>query len=439
VVIRNPEYETLPRQQLDLLQLKRLKETVSYIYERNTFYRQSMNKLGVKPADIKTLKDIARLPFTSKEDFRQNYPFGLCCVPKNEISRIQSSSGTTGKPVIAPYTAKDVDTWAELVARSLSCAGVVPEDILQNAYGYGLFTGGLGIHYGAEKMGVAVVPASTGNTKRQLMLLQDLGTTVITCTPSYALIMYEAGSEMGLDFHNSSLKLGIMGAEPWSENMRREIETKLGITALNIYGLTEITGPGVAMECPEKCGLHIWEDNFLVEIINPETGEVLPYGQKGELVITTINKEAQPVLRFRTKDITSLMPEKCGCGRTMVRMSQITGRSDDMIRVRGVSVFPSQIESVLLTVEGIEPHYQIIVDRHNAFASDELEIWVEVSEGIFSDEMSRLNALQKKLQAELDSVLGIRAKIKLVESRTLARTEGKAKRIIDRSELPENR
>ncbi len=288
-------------------------------------------------------------------------------------------------------------------------------------------------------MGVAVVPASTGNTKRQLMLLQDLGTTVITCTPSYSLIMYEAGKEMGLDFHNSSLKLGIMGAEPWSENMRREIEAKLGITALNIYGLTEITGPGVAMECPQKCGLHIWEDNFMVEIINPETGEVLPYGQKGELVITTINKQAQPVLRFRTKDITSLMPEKCGCGRTMVRMSQITGRSDDMIRVRGVSVFPSQIESVLLTVEGIEPHYQIIVDRHNAFASDELEIWVEVSEGIFSDEMSRLNALQKKLQAELDSVLGIRAKIKLVEPRTLARTEGKAKRIIDRSELPENR
>jgi phenylacetate-CoA ligase len=312
------------------------------------------------------------------------------------------------------------------------------EDVLQNAYGYGLFTGGLGLHYGAEKLGATVVPASTGNTKRQLMLLQDLRTTAISCTPSYALILHETAVELGIDLKKTALRLGILGAEPWSENMRIDIESKLGITALGIYGLTEIIGPGVAMECPHKAGMHIWEDNFLVEIIDPASGRQLPYGQEGELVITTLDKEAQPVLRFRTKDITRLTVETCGCGRTMARMSRITGRSDDMIRVRGVSVFPSQIESVLLTVEGIEPQYMIVVDRQNAFASDELEVWVEVSEGIFSDEMTRMAALQAKLQRELDSVLGIKARIKLVEPKKLARTEGKAKRVVDRSELPKS-
>src|SRR5208283_4752718 len=397
---------------------------------------KALDERGVTSSSIKSLADLARLPFTSKLDFRDNYPFGLSCVPKERIVRVHSSSGTTGKPVIAPYTQKDIDTWAELIARCLACAGMTASDILQNAYGYGLFTGGLGLHYGAERLGAAVIPSSTGNTKRQLMLIEDLGATAISCTPSYALILDETARELGVDLKKTALRLGIFGAEPWSENMRTDIENKLGVTALGIYGLTEILGPGVAMDCPHKLGMHIWEDNFLAEIIDPHTGEQLPYGSEGELVLTTINKEAQPVLRFRTKDITSLTSETCKCGRTMVRMSRITGRSDDMIRVRGVSVFPSQVESVLLTVEGIAPQYLIIVDRQNAFASDELEIWVEVSEGIFSDEMSRMSELQTRLQKELDSVLGIKARVKLVEPRTLARSEGKAKRVIDRSELP---
>ena len=435
-MIRHPHIETMPRPELETLQLQRLKKTVSYVYERVPFYKNAMKKNGVTPEDIKTLSAVALLPFTSKLDFRDNYPFGLTCVPRDEIVRVHSSSGTTGKPVIAPYTQKDVDTWAELIARSLVCAGMTREDVLQNAYGYGLFTGGLGLHYGAEKLGATVVPASTGNTKRQLMLIQDLGTTAISCTPSYALILHETAVEMGIDIKKTALRLGILGAEPWSENMRIDIESKLGITALGIYGLTEIVGPGVSMECPNKAGMHIWEDNFLAEIIDPVTGKPLPYGDQGELVLTTLNKEAQPVLRFRTKDITSLNVETCACGRTAARMSRITGRSDDMIRVRGVSVFPSQIESVLLTVEGIEPQYMIVVDRQNAFASDELEVWVEVSEGIFSDEMTRMSALQVQLQRELDSVLGIKARIKLVEPRKLARSEGKAKRVVDRSELP---
>lgn len=435
-MIRTPSIETMSRTDIEALQLQRLQKTVAYVYERNSFYKNAMQKSGVTPEDIKTLADVALLPFTSKLDFRDNYPFGLTCVPKDEIVRVHSSSGTTGKPVIAPYTQKDIDVWAELVARCLVCAGMTREDTLQDAYGYGMFTGGLGLHYGGERLGATVVPASTGNSKRQLMLMQDLGTTAISCTPSYALTLYETALEMGMDIKKTALRLGILGAEPWSENMRADIEAKLGITALSIYGLTEIVGPGVSMECPHKAGMHIWEDNFLAEIIDPATGKPLPYGEQGELVLTTINKEAQPILRFRTKDITSLTTETCACGRTMVRMSRITGRSDDMIRVRGVSVFPSQIESVLLTVEGIEPQYLIVVDRQNAFASDELEIWVEVSEGIFSDEMTKMSALQARLQRELDSVLGIKSRIKLVEPRKLARSEGKAKRVVDRSELP---
>jgi len=435
-MIRDAEHETMPRKELEKLQLERLKQVVKYVYEKVPFYRRTMKERGVTPDDIKSLSDITKLPFTSKVDFRDNYPFGLTCVPMDRIVRIQSSSGTTGKPVVVPYTQKDIDTWAEVMARSLACAGVTKGDVVQNAYGYGLFTGGLGIHYGAERLGAAVLPTSAGNTKRQIMLLQDLGTTVLTCTPSYALIINETAREMGVDIRDTKLRVGVFGAEPWSENMRHDIESKLGIQALNVYGLTEIIGPGVAQECQHKAGMHIWEDHFLVEIIDPNTGEQLPYGKEGELVITTLTKEAQPILRFRTKDITSLLPEKCECGRTMVRMSRITGRSDDMIRVRGVSVFPSQIEDVLLTVQGIEPQYMIVVDKQNAFASDELEIWVEVSEGTFSDEMAKMTALQTKLQSELDSVLGIRAKIKLVEPKSIARSEGKAKRVFDRSELP---
>ncbi len=435
-MMRDAEHEAMPRKNLEKLQLERLKTRVKQVYEKVPFYRRTMRDKKVTPDDIMTLSDLTKLPFTNKSDFRDNYPFGLMAVPMSEVVRIQSSSGTTGKPIIAPYTQKDVDTWAELMTRSMVAGGATRDDVVQIAYGYGLFTGGLGFHYGAERLGAKVVPTSSGNTKRQILLIQDLGTTVLCCTPSYAVTINETAKEMGIDLRDTRLRLGICGAEPWSEKMRQDIETTLGFPALNIYGLTEIIGPGVAMECTRKCGMHIWEDHFLVEIIDPKTGEQLPYGQEGELVITTLTKEAQPVIRFRTRDITSLTPEKCICGRTMVRMSRIMGRSDDMLIVRGVNVFPSQIESVLLTVEGVVPQYQIVVDRQQGFATEELEIWVEVSEAIFSDEMSKMAKLQEKLQSELDSVLGVKARIKLVEPKTIARSEGKAMRVIDRAELP---
>jgi len=434
-MIRDPEHETMPRRELEKLQLERLKVQVKEVYDKVPFYRRSFKENGVTPEDIQNLADLTKLPFTSKLDFRDNYPYGLIAVSPDQVVRIHSSSGTTGKPVIAPYTQRDVDTWSEIMARTLATCGTTKDDVLQNAYGYGLFTGGLGFHYGAERLGALVIPTSSGNTKRQVLLLQDLGTTVITCTPSYALILHETASEMGIDLRDSNLRLGILGAEPWSEQMRRDIEERLGILAINVYGLTEVIGPGVSVECPHKCGMHIAEDHFLVEIIDPETGGQLPYGEEGELVITTLTKEAQPVIRFRTRDITSLDPEPCECGRTMARMSRIAGRSDDMLIVRGVNVFPSQIESVLLDVEGVEPHYLIVVDRQHVFKSDELEIWVEVSEEVFSDEMQKMEDLEKRLRSEMDSVLGISARIKLVEAKTVARSEGKAKRVVDRSEL----
>lgn len=435
-MMRHPDYEKRPRAQMEKLQVERLKAVVARVYERVPFYRQALKERGVTPDDIRSLGDLSRLPFTSKLDFRDNYPFGLMAVPLDDVVRIHSSSGTTGKPIIAPYTQHDIDTWAEIMARTLTTAGTVPGDVVQNAYGYGLFTGGLGFHYGAERLGATVVPTGGGNTKRQILLLQDLGTTVLTCTPSYSLIINETALDMGVDLRDTKLRLGVFGAEPWSEGMRKDIESRMGIRAINIYGLTEVIGPGVSVECKQQSGLHIAEDHFLAEIIDPATGEQLPYGQQGELVITTLTKEAQPVIRFRTKDITSLNPEPCECGRTHVRMARITGRTDDMLVVKGVNVFPSQIESVLLDVEGVEPHYLIVADREHGFKSDVLEIWVEVSENVFSDEMSKMEELEARLRAEMDSVLAISAKIKLVEPRTLARTEGKAKRVVDRSELP---
>ena len=434
-MIRDPEHEKMPRKDLEQLQLERLQAKVRVVYEKVPFYRQAFKEKGVTPDDIQTLADLTKLPFTSKLDFRDNYPFGLMAVPHEQVVRIHSSSGTTGKPIIAPYTQGDIDTWSEIMARTLAAGGATKDDVIQNAYGYGLFTGGLGFHYGAERLGASVIPTSGGNTKRQILLLQDLETTVITCTPSYALILDETAKDMGIDLRDTKLRLGFMGAEPWSEQMRGDIEERLGILAINIYGLTEIIGPGVSVECPYKCGMHIAEDHFLVEVINPETGEQLPYGEEGELVITTLTKEAQPVIRFRTKDIVSLNPEPCDCGRTLVRMSRVTGRSDDMLIVRGVNVFPSQIESVLLAIEGVEPHYMIVVDRQHVFKSDELEIWVEVSEEVFSDEMQKMEKLEQRLREEMDSVLGISAHIKLVEPKTITRTEGKAKRVVDRSEL----
>ena len=434
-MMRNPKIEMMTRPELEKLQLKRLKTQVKEVYDKVPFYRRAFKEKGVVPEDIKTLADITKLPFTSKLDFRDNYPFGLTAVPLEQVVRIHSSSGTTGKPIIAPYTQGDVDTWAELMARTLATAGVRKDDVMQNAYGYGLFTGGLGFHYGGERLGAIVIPASTGNTKRQLLMIQDLGTTVITCTPSYAIILYETAKEMGIDLRETKLRLGVCGAEPWSEQLRNEIEAKMGITAINIYGLTEVMGPGVSVECQHKCGMHIWEDYFLVEVINPQTGEHMPYGQTGELVITTLTKEAQPVIRFRTRDLVSLDPDTCGCGRTMVRMSRVMGRSDDMLVIKGVNVFPSQIESVLLDVEGVEPQYLIVVDRQHGFKADDLEIWVEVSENFFSDEVVKMESLEKKLRAELESVLSISPRIKLVEPRTIARSEGKAKRVVDRNEM----
>lgn len=432
-MIWNAKCETMPRQELEQLQLERLKALVARVYEKIPFYRQALQERGITPDSIQSLADLSKLPFTSKQDFRDNYPLGLLAVPMEQICRVHASSGTTGKPVVAPYTANDLRMWTEVMARTLTSAGVTKNDVMQNAYGYGLFTGGLGFHYGGERVGATVIPTSTGNTKRQLMLLQDLGTSVITCTPSYSLILAEAAREIGLDLKLTKIRLGVFGAEPWSEQMRKDIEAALPIQAMDIYGLTEIVGPGVSVECPHKCGLHIFEDHFLPEIVNPQTGEPLPYGETGELVFTTLTKEAQPVIRFRTRDITSLNPEPCKCGRTMIRMKKVTGRTDDMLKIRGVNVFPSQIESILLQVEGVEPHYLIIVDRERHL--DDLEIWVEVSEAVFSDEMRKMEALQGKVKEEVESTLGIGVRIKLVEPKSIARTEGKAKRVVDRREL----
>jgi len=432
-MIWNAKCETMPRQELEQLQLERLKALVARVYEKIPFYRQALQERGITPDSIQSLADLSKLPFTSKQDFRDNYPLGLLAVPMEQICRVHASSGTTGKPVVAPYTANDLRMWTEVMARTLTSAGVTKNDVMQNAYGYGLFTGGLGFHYGGERVGATVIPTSTGNTKRQLMLIQDLGTSVITCTPSYSLILAEAAREIGLDLKLTKIRLGVFGAEPWSEQMRKDIEAALPIQAMDIYGLTEIVGPGVSVECPHKCGLHIFEDHFLPEIVNPQTGEPLPYGETGELVFTTLTKEAQPVIRFRTRDITSLNPEPCKCGRTMIRMKKVTGRTDDMLKIRGVNVFPSQIESILLQVEGVEPHYLIIVDRERHL--DDLEIWVEVSEAVFSDEMRKMEALQGKVKEEVESTLGIGVRIKLVEPKSIARTEGKAKRVVDRREL----
>jgi phenylacetate-CoA ligase len=432
-MIWNTKYETISRKELEVLQLERLKSQVSRVYEKIPFYRQAFMERGITPSDIRSLADLSRLPFTVKQDFRDNYPFGLLAVPMEQVVRIHASSGTTGKPVVAPYTAGDIDMWAEVMARTLASAGMTKHDVMQNAYGYGLFTGGLGFHYGGERLGAMVIPTSAGNTKRQIMLMEDLGTTVLTCTPSYSLTIAETALEMGVDLNSSKLRLGVLGAEPCSERMRQEIETKLPIKAIDIYGLTEMVGPGVSVECPYQCGMHIFEDHFLAEIINPETGEQLPYGEVGELVLTTLTKEALPIIRFRTKDITSLNPEPCKCGRTLVRMSKITGRTDDMLIIRGVNVFPSQIESVLLEVEGVEPHYIIVVDRKRHM--DTLEIQVEVSEDVFSDEARKMEELENRLKDEMESTLGISPVIKLVEPKSIPRTEGKAKRVYDRREL----
>lgn len=427
------EKECMPREQLEKLQLRRLKEVVYRVYTFVPAYKEKMDKAGIKPEDINNLKDLQKLPFTTKQDLRSNYPFNLFAIPMSEVVRIHSSSGTTGKPTVVGYSKKDLETWSDLMARALTSAGASKYSVIQNAYGYGLFTGGLGVHYGAERVGASVIPSSGGNTKRQIMLMQDFGTTVLTCTPSYALYMYEVMEEMGIKPEDLKLKSGIFGAEPWSEEMRTEIEKKLKIDAYDIYGLSEIIGPGVAIECAARKGLHIAEDHFVAEIIDPVTEQVLPDGEPGELVITTLTKEALPIIRYRTRDLTKLDRGACECGKTHVRMHKVMGRSDDMVIIRGVNVFPSMVESVLLNIPGVEPHYRLIVEREGTL--DQLEVQVEVSEKLFSDEVRKLEQLGARISRELESALGIGVKVRLVEPKSIERSEGKTKRVIDKRNI----
>jgi phenylacetate-CoA ligase len=427
-------FETMPREDLETIILRRLKTTIDRIYANVPFYRRQLEENSITPDDIRSLEDLKRIPFTTKEDLRDNYPYGMFAVPMDNVVRIHASSGTTGQPTVVGYTARDVNTWAELMARALAAGGATRGDIIHNAYGYGLFTGGLGVHYGAEKLGACVIPVSGGNTKRQIVIMKDFGPTILTATPSYALHLAEVADEMGVSFEDLKFKFGIFGAEPWSENMREDIERKLHLTAVDIYGLSEVIGPGVAIECYEaKNGLHIFEDHFIPEIIDPATGEVLAYGETGELVFTSITKEAFPVIRYRTRDITSLNPEPCICGRTHIRMSRVSGRTDDMLIIRGVNVFPSQIESVLMEMDDVEPHYQLLVEREGKL--DVLTVMVEVGEQIFSDEVKHLQDMERKISKNIKDYLGVSAKVKLVEPKAIARSEGKAVRVIDKREM----
>ena len=435
-MIYNEDYETLPREALEALQLKRLQQVVNRVYNSVDFYKKSFQKAGVTPDDLRTLDDLKRFPFVTKQDLRDNYPFGLFAVPMSNVVRLHASSGTTGRSTVVGYTKRDIDTWAELIARCLVAANLTKNDIIHNAYRYGLFTGALGVHYGAEKLGASIIPMSGGNTKRQIMILQDFGPTAICCTPSYAMNLAEQGQAMGIDMRSLKLRVGIFGAEPWSEEMRQTIEKAFDIKAMNIYGLSEIMGPGVAMECSEaREGMHIFEDHFLVETINPDTGEVLPPGESGELVFTTLTKEAVPLIRYRTRDISRLHTVPCRCGRTSYRMDRVMGRSDDMLIIRGVNVFPSQIEAILVSIEGLEPHYQLIVDRVGNL--DTLEVQVEVTESLFAnaDEVKVLQRLEKRISDNMKDYLGVTAKVKLVEPKTIQRSEGKASRVIDRRKI----
>lgn len=432
-LIFNPKYETIARDELEALQLRRLQDTVMRVYYRVPFYRKKMDDLKVTPDDIRTLDDIRRLPVTVKTDLRDNYPFGLFAVPDREIVRIHASSGTTGKPTVVGYTRKDLETWQLLVARIATAAGVSENDTVQIAFGYGLFTGGFGLHYGCEMCGASVIPASSGNTERQLMLIRDFKVSALVCTPSYALHIGEVGQDMGIDFEKTNLRWGLFGGEPWSESMRNQIESRLKIDATDNYGLSEVMGPGVSGECLEKKGLHIAEDHFLAEIVDPETLEPLPEGEEGEILFTSLTKEALPVFRYRTRDITRLMPGECSCGRTLKRMARVSGRDDDMLIIRGVNVFPSQIESVLMEIEGTMPHYQLVIERRGTL--DTLEILVEVLPEFFTDEMKKMKSFQEHIEGKIFSVLGIHAKITLVEPKTIERSLGKAKRVIDKRNI----
>ena len=432
-MIWNAHYECMEREELRKLQGERLQAMVEKVYFNVPFYRLKLQEKGIEPGDIRTIDDLHKLPFTTKQDLRDNYPFGLFAVPQQEIVRLHASSGTTGKSTVVGYTHNDILMWSEVVARSLTMAGVTKSDIIQVAYGYGLFTGGLGLHYGAEKIGASVIPISGGNTKKQLQLMEDFGSTAIACTPSYAAYLGEALAEEKIDRKNIKLKAGIFGAEPWTEEMRSQIERLLGLKAYDIYGLSEVIGPGVSMECQCQKGMHIFEDHFIPEIIDPETGDVLPYGELGELVFTTVTKEAMPLVRYRTRDLTRLHAETCQCGRTLVRMEKCVGRSDDMLIIRGVNVFPSQIESVLLEMSETKPHYLLVVDRENNL--DTFEIQVEVEEQFFSDEVKDLEDLRRRIHANIASLLGLSASIRLVEPGTIERSMGKAQRVVDKRKL----
>lgn len=431
--IWEPVYECMPREEIEQLQLERLQATLNRVYRSVTCYRKKFDEAGIVPEDVRSLDDMARLPFTTKEDLRLNYPYGMFAVPLREVVRIHSSSGTTGKPTVVGYTKHDIKTWSNLVARFMTAAGVTHDDVVQIAFGYGMFTGAFGLHYGAETIGASVIPMSAGNTEKQIMIMQDYRTTALVCTPSYALTIASRMEQMGVDPKSLSLKVGLFGSEPWSEAMRKEIENRLYISATDNYGLSEVMGPGVAGECRCKNGMHIFEDAFIPEIIDPDTGAVLPKGSVGELVLTTLTKEAFPMIRYRTRDITSLDYEPCDCGRTLVRMRKTMGRSDDMLIIRGVNVFPSQIEEILFAIEGCEPHYQLVLDREEDM--DVLEVRIEVTENIFFDEMKKQKAFLEMVERKLHSVLGVRAAVKLVEPRSLPRHEGKAVRVIDNRKI----
>jgi phenylacetate-CoA ligase len=435
--IWNPAAEKMARPQLEALQLQRFREIMGHAALHVPFYRKLFSRERISPDNIKSLSDIQGIPFTTKQDLQGGYPYGFFAVPLTEVVRLHSSSGTTGKPTVVGYTRKDLDVWSELIARLLYAGGVSQEDIIQISFGYGMFTGGFGLHYGAEKIGATVVPVSSGNTGRQIMIMKDFGTTALVCTPSYSLFLAESIQEAGISKDDLKLRFGLFGGEPWTESMRRQIENRLGIRATDNYGLSEVMGPGVSYECLEQKGMHLAEDHFLFEIINPDTGEVLPPGESGELVITTLTKEAVPVIRYRTRDITRIISEPCACGRTSRRMSKPSGRTDDMLIIRGVNVFPSQIETVLMQMEETDPHYQLVITREGAL--DELEVHVEIKDAFFSDEMRVMNELAAKIAHNMKNALGLSAKIKLVEPKSLQRTEGKATHVLDMRKHLRNR
>jgi len=419
----------MPADALETLQLERLRDVVARVYENVSLYTKKYDAAGVRPDDIRSLSDVTNLPFTVKDDMRSAYPYGMFAVPLRDIVRVHSSSGTTGQITVVGYTKRDIENWADMMARTIACAGGTADDVVQVTYGYGLFTGGLGVHYGSERLGAVTIPISGGNTKRQVQVLKDFGTTILACTPSYAVLIAETAQEMGIDIRELPLKAGVFGAEPWSDNMRRQIEELMGLTAIDIYGLSEVLGPGVASECSEQNGLHVNEDHFLVEIVDTETLQPVPDGEYGEVVFTTLTKQGIPVVRYRTRDISRIIPGECPCGRTFRRMERITGRSDDMLIVRGVNVFPSQIEQVLTGIPGVAPHYQVVLTKRGSM--DHVEVHVEVAPDTDFDEIRELEVLRRRVAGEIASALAVSIDVKLVEPKSIERSQGKAKRVVD--------